>query len=307
MKQRFTDKKFQADTLALIQQANEIIETYQSQGYRMTLRQLYYQFVSKNVLANTERNYKRLGSILNDARYAGMVDWSAIEDRNRQPHHVSEFGSLAGLADAALSSYRLDRWVGQPKFVELWVEKAALAGVLQPLADEWHVTLMVNRGYSSASAMYEAANRFKRRKQDGIVLYLGDHDPSGEDMVRDIQARFDLFGANAEVTKVALTMDQVEEHNPPPNPAKATDSRFNAYQARHGDESWEVDALPPNILGELIRENIRQHVHAPTMRKILVKEKKDKADFAEALDEATRGKSQVNKDYLEVDEPPFTE
>ena len=305
MKQRFTTKNFQAETLALIEQANEIIESYQAQGYRMTLRQLYYQFVSKNVLGNTERNYKRLGSILNDARYAGLVDWAAIEDRNRTPHNSSEFGNLADLANAALASYRLDRWAGQPKFVELWVEKAALAGVLQPLADEWHVTLMVNRGYSSASAMYEAANRFKRRKQDGIVLYLGDHDPSGEDMVRDVQARFDLFGANVQVIKVALTMDQVNEYNPPPNPAKATDSRFNAYQAQHGDESWEVDALPPNVLGELIRENIRRHVHPPTMRKVLAKEKKDKADFAEALDEATRGKSQVNKDYLTIEEPPF--
>lgn len=280
MKKQFTTKNFQADSLKIIEQANAIIENYSAQGYRMTLRQLFYQFVTTNSITNSEKSYKRLGSILNDARYAGLIDWAAIEDRNRQPHHVWEFSGLESLANAALSSYRLDRWVGQAEFVELWVEKAALAGVLQPLADEWHVTLMVNRGYSSASAMYEAANRFKRRrKQQGIVLYLGDHDPSGEDMVRDIQARFDLFNARVQVIKVALTMAQVEEHNPPPNPAKATDSRFDKYQAEHGDESWEVDALPPNVLGELIREIIREHVDPAAMRLVLKAERLRQEEF----------------------------
>lgn len=302
----FIDRNFQGASLEMITRANEIIATYQAGGYRLTLRQLYYQFVSKNWLANTERNYKRLGSVLNDARYAGLVDWSAIEDRNRQPHHTSEFTGLDSLANAALASYRLDRWAGQQYFVELWVEKAALAGVLQPLADSWHVTLMVNRGYSSASAMFEAAQRLKRRLgQRGLVLYLGDHDPSGEDMVRDVQERLNTFGARAEVQKVALTMEQVEEYQPPPNPAKSTDSRFDAYQAEHGDQSWEVDALPPNVLEELINAAIREHVNSVKMMQVINTEKQDKKKFAKALDQATKGDSTVDPRYLSVDSPPW--
>lgn len=306
MKRRFREINLRKDSLSLIAAANEIIEEYQGAGYKMTLRQLYYQFVSKNLLANTEKNYKRLGNILNDGRYAGLVDWSAIEDRNRQPHHASEFKDLKSLANAALASYRLDRWQDQEYFVELWVEKAALAGVLQPLADEWHATLMVNRGYSSASAMYESAQRFKaRRGQNGIVLYLGDHDPSGEDMVRDIGARFDCFGANVDVQKVALTMAQVEQYSPPPNPAKSTDSRYANYSAQHGDESWEVDALPPNVLGELVREGFREHVDTKRMKKVLDLERADKRKFADALDKATEGESKVDRNYLTVEEPEF--
>jgi hypothetical protein len=306
MKHCFQNIKLRSKSLALIEQANEIIGQYQSAGYRMTLRQLYYQFVSKNLLANTERNYKRLGSILNDGRYAGLVDWGAIEDRNRQPHKIGDFTGLESLANAALASYRLDRWKGQNYFVELWVEKAALAGVLQPLADEWHATLMVNRGYSSASAMFEAANRFRERKgQEGIVLYLGDHDPSGEDMVRDIQSRFDLFQVAVDVRKVALTMDQIREHNPPPNPAKSSDTRYDDYAAKHGIESWEVDALPPPVLEGLVRGSFQSIVTERELNAVLADERKDKKKFAEALDKATNGESEVDKRHLKVFKPPF--
>lgn len=306
MKQLFIGKRFSDESMDIINLANSIIAQYQAAGYRMTLRQLYYQFVSRNALANTERNYKRLGSILNDGRYGGLIDWSAIEDRNRVPHKVGEFSGLGGLANAALSSYRLDRWEGQQNFVELWVEKAALAGVLQPLADEWHVTLMVNRGYSSASAMYEAAQRFINRDgHQGIVLYLGDHDPSGEDMVRDVQSRFVTFETSVRVEKVALTMAQVKQYNPPPNPAKMTDSRADAYVAKHGAHSWEVDALPPNVLADLIRDAMRNYVDQSAMESVIAQEKADKKKFADALDKATNGQSKVDRRYLAVEEPPF--
>lgn len=222
-KQQFLNLSFRAKRLQLIEAADAIVNEYLAQGFRLTLRQLYYQFVARGLLENTERNYKTLGSAINDARYAGLIDWSAIEDRNRLPAHPTEFADLPQLARAALSSYRLDRWAGQPEYVELWVEKAALAGVLQPLADEWHVTLMVNRGYSSASAMYEAALRLGARYELGqrlTVVYLGDHDPSGEDMVRDMAKRFRVFIVPVSVYKLALTMPQVEEYDPPPNPTK---------------------------------------------------------------------------------------
>ncbi len=279
MKESFQSSRFGEARLATIQQANEIISNYQAQGYRLTLRQLYYQFVSKDLIPNTPRSYKNLGSAINDGRLAGKIDWDAIEDRVRVPKTSSQWEDIESLVDSAVAAYRLPRWKGQDNYVELWVEKDALAGVLQPLAEEFHVTLMVNRGYSSQSAMYESAKRFLRASSshDNLhLLYLGDHDPSGEDMVRDIRDRLVMFGADVSVDKLALTMAQVEQYDPPPNPAKMTDSRANGYVEKHGESSWEVDALPPEVLAQLIREAIESKLDRDLMDEVIAREDKDK-------------------------------
>jgi len=204
MKEFFEGVNFRRDSLGLLGIADQIIEAYQDQGLRLTLRQLYYQLVSRNVIPNVERSYKNLGNLISKGRLAGILDWDAIEDRVRVPRLPNDYANLDELVDAALYSYRLPRWRGQENYVELWVEKDALAGVLQPLAREFHVAMMVNRGYSSQSAMYEASKRFIERNGN-ILLYLGDMDPSGEDMVRDIDDRLFKFGADVEVRKIALT------------------------------------------------------------------------------------------------------
>lgn len=278
MKEEFVSKNFRQDRLQLIDTCNAIIDEYLAQGLRLTLRQIYYQLVSRNIIPNQERAYKNTGNLLSDARLAGLVDWDAIEDRIRVPRKPNEFAGLGELVGAALYSYRLPRWNGQDCYVELWVEKDAISGVMAPLANQYHVTLMVNRGYSSQSAMYEAAERFKDHSdQDCVLLYLGDHDPSGEDMVRDIQDRLDMFGASVEVTKIALTMEQVEQYNPPPNPAKLTDSRAQGYIDKHGASSWEVDALPPEVLHQLVEEAILEHLDSERMDTIKAQEEVDKA------------------------------
>lgn len=286
MKQAFRLKRIGSDRLATIEKANEIIEDYQSQGYRLTLRQLYYQFVSKDLIPNSERSYKNLGNIISDGRLAGMIDWDAIEDRVRKPVMSSEWPDVASLVESALAAYRLQRWHGQENYVELWVEKDALAGVLEPISREFHVTMMVNRGYSSQSAMKESGERFKEaidRGKNPILIYLGDMDPSGEDMVRDVRDRLAMFEAEVDVTKLALTMEQVEEYDPPPNPAKVSDSRASAYIAQHGDSSWEVDALPPNVLAGLIRRELRKYVDQEMMDVIIERENQDKKDLTKAV------------------------
>lgn len=287
MKQAFITKAFRSESFERIQLCNEVIERYQGMGLRLTLRQLYYQLVSANVIRNTEREYKGLGSLLSDARLAGYVDWNAIEDRVRVPNIPQDFEDLGELVNAALHSYRLPRWRGQENYAELWVEKDALSGVLAPLGREYHVPIMVNRGYSSQSAMYEAAQRFLRAGEHhdhAFLFYLGDHDPSGEDMVRDVQDRLDRFEASVSVQKIALTMAQVRQYNPPPNPAKMSDSRAAAYVAEHGDESWEVDALPPDVLQQLIRDAILGVVDLERMEEVREQEVRDKTRLRAALD-----------------------
>jgi hypothetical protein len=170
-------------------------------------------------------------------------------------------------------------------------EKDAISGVLSPLARELHVTLVVNRGYSSQSAMYEASKRFiEHGDADCTILYLGDHDPSGEDMVRDVRDRLRTFGAEVHVEKIALTMDQIEEYNPPPNPAKVSDPRAAEYIAKHGDSSWEVDALPPDVLQDLIRDSIKRLVDQDLLDDMLNKEDKDKEALKKALSVVRRKK-----------------
>lgn len=288
MKQKFITKRFHPESLDKIETANKIIEQYQAQGLRLTLRQLYYQFVSRHSLPNTEKSYKNLASVISDGRLAGLIDWDAIEDRGRVPSKPSHFSGIPGLIKAALRSYRLDRWVGQRNYAELWVEKQALAGVLEPLSEEFHVTLMVNKGYSSSSAMYDAANRFvdnmeRNGHETAYLLYIGDHDPSGEDMVRDISDRLERFGSTLEVVKIALTMEQIRYHNPPPNPAKRSDARFAAYSEKHGDESWEVDALDPATLTRLIRDQFEEIVDIDVMDAVKKQEERDKKTLLDVV------------------------
>lgn len=293
-RETFKQTNFRADTLQMIALCNEIITQYQAQGLRLTLRQLYYQLVTRNAIRNLEREYKRIGAMLSEARLAGLVDWDAIEDRIRRPVVAPQWGSIQEIVEAALRQYRLPRWEGQERYVELWVEKDALAGVLQPLASEFHVTLMVNRGYSSQSAMYEAAQRLIDAAQGDrtiILFYLGDHDPSGEDMVRDVRDRLELFGVDLTVEKLALTMDQVTQYDPPPNPAKMSDSRAAGYVAKFGAEAWEVDALPPDVLAGLIRAALASMVDRDRMDEVIEREDRDKADLRQAVEGLMRDRN----------------
>ncbi len=283
----FITKKFHGDRTRLINTANEIVESYHAQGYRLTLRQLYYQFVSRDLIPNSERSYKNLGATISEGRLAGLIDWDAIEDRVRRPRRALQFENIQDRVESAVANYRLPRWKGQLNYVELWVEKDALAGVLEPIAHEFHITLMVNRGYSSQSAMFESAQRFLAESQSGerglYLLYLGDHDPSGEDMVRDVKDRLALFGVEGLFTeKIALTMKQVEKYNPPPNPAKMSDSRAVGYVARHGESSWEVDALEPKVLVKLITDRLKKLVDQKMMDAIISHEESDKAALIRA-------------------------
>lgn len=280
MREQFIATTFRPKNRALLAECEAVIDRYLAQGLKLSLRQLYYQLVSSNTIPNTERSYKNLGSLVSRGRLAGILDWQAIEDRIRVPRQPSHWSNPASIMRSAIDSYRLDRWQGQGYHVELWVEKDALAGVLAPIANQHHITLMVNRGYSSQSAMYDAAQRVHEVTMDGrgfVILYLGDLDPSGEDMVRDIDDRLnDQFGAECEVRKLAITPAQVAEYQPPPQPAKRSDSRARRFIAEHGMSSYEVDALPPDALRTIINAAISEYIHQPTLARVLQQEQADK-------------------------------
>lgn len=255
----YRDTNFRPATLRVIENANRIIRKYSAMGLTLTLRQLYYQFVSEDLIPNNLREYKKLGDIIGNARQAGLIDWYAIVDRTRSLRGTSFWSSPDQIISAAARGYVTDRWADQDHHVEVWVEKEALVDVIGRAARTWDLNYFACKGYTSESAMWSAAMRLKDKEDDGkgtIVLHLGDHDPSGIDMTRDIQDRLNDFGAGTEVIRLALNMDQVDAYQPPPNPAKMTDSRAEGYVAAYGYESWELDALNPELLNRVILDAV---------------------------------------------------
>lgn len=272
----YQDFNFRANTLKIINQANAIIEEYQRQGYDLTLRQLYYQFVSRDIIPNRQTEYKRLGSVINDGRLAGMIDWDAITDRTRNLASLAHWNTPASIIEACSLQFRYDKWDDQPNRIEVWIEKEALAGVFQRVCQDLDVPYFSCRGYTSQSEMWAASQRiieYENAGQEPIILHFGDHDPSGIDMTRDITDRLKLFGCSVEVKRLALNMNQIEQYNPPPNPAKDTDSRFSDYAREHGEESWELDALEPNLLSGLVRSAVSTLRDADLWEEAVTREK----------------------------------
>lgn len=258
---QYERKRLRRSSLRTIEQANEIIEEYRAQGFALTLRQLYYQFVARALIPNTERSYKNLGSVVNSGRLAGLIDWNAIEDRTRWLRDLPHWESPASIVDACADQFRLDRWADQEFRPEVWIEKDALIGVIEGVCQELDVPYFACRGYVSQSEQWRAGQRHLAHLDAGqrpIVFHLGDHDPSGIDMTRDNRSRLVTFShlGDVQVRRLALNMDQVEEYDPPPNPAKMSDARALDYVSRFGASSWELDALEPSVIAELIRSNV---------------------------------------------------
>jgi hypothetical protein len=359
MKEKFIEKKFLDKSAQLIATAIKICDDYRRQGYTLTLRQLYYQLVSKNIVPNTEQSYDRVGSLINDARLAGLVDWSMIEDRGRDTSFNNHWQNPAQFMDSVAPQYAIDTWRGQQNYVEIMVEKQALEGVLEPVCRRLDIGFSANKGYSSSSTMYETGKRLRRiflgqgdykdyklydafnysalgygtggnhelfdyenteieyeetekaeelysKSQDSDkyedmmaydkfccdaaiklmkphpnggrnvhIIYFGDHDPSGIDMTRDVDDRLRLFsGCNINVIRLALNMDQVRQYNPPTNPAKLTDGRAKGYIAKYGPSSWELDALTPEVLDNLVTRQVESLIDYEQMDKV-------KAEMAE--------------------------
>lgn len=276
----FIHKTFRQSSEIIIAQANAIIDEYQDQGYVLTLRQLYYQFVARDLIANTMRQYKRLVAILSDARLAGLVPWDALEDRTR---NLKSFGHWDSAEDMLLScahGFRLDKWADQDHRVEVWIEKEALVSVIERVCAIHDVPYFACRGYVSQSEQWRAGKRLQGYREGGqtpVVLHLGDHDPSGIDMTRDNADRLAMFARmGVEVRRLALNMDQIDEYAPPPNPAKMTDSRFGDYAMQFGNESWELDALDPKMISDLIAETIVEYRDEDLYQATLTRERNEK-------------------------------
>lgn len=280
-KELFVERRFSRKSEKMIEAANAIIQEYRAAGFVLTLRQLYYQFVSRDLLPNRQSEYKRLGSVVNDGRLAGRIDWDAIEDRTRNVRSMPHWSDPASIVDACAQQFRVDLWATQPRRVEVWIEKDALVGVVEGVCNRYDAPFFACRGYTSQSEQWRAGRRFRAWRDAGqevVVLHLGDHDPSGIDMTRDNKDRLDMFATDdVEVRRLALNMDQVKKYKPPPNPAKMTDSRFGGYADRFGKSSWELDALEPRVIEALIEKNLKELIDAEAWSAAAAEQEKGRA------------------------------
>lgn len=282
----------------LLDEARTVAEEYRDAGYSLTLRQLYYQLVSKALIPNADESYKRLGDTLGDARLAGNFDMDLLIDRGRDAkpskHHECKLDVNHAIGEAGTYlkalpfwSIAVDPWFGQPKYVSVWVEKEALAGVFEKPCDDLGVGFFACKGYPSHSALWQWLQKLQEAYQtsqevveddegneldvkpirEAVVLYFGDHDPDGWQIPRSALDALNTFADvhSLEVPpirfkRVALNMDQINQYKPPPFPAKKTSSRYASYFREHGiNEAWELDALNPKVLDRLIRDNVSNH------------------------------------------------
>ena len=235
----------------------------------MTLRQLYYRFVAHDLIENKQSQYQYLSKAIKEARIDGRISWDAIEDRTRSTDAGDwekidpdkRFERAFDWFTNTPDRHHRPRWEGQDNYVEVWVEKEALAGVFADVCDELKTVSFPNRGYTSITLLKQAAERFKKRAlekgKEPYILYFGDFDPSGQDIERNIRDKLhDTFNVPVNVNRWALTREQIDEFELPPQPAKKADARYESFGKEHGDMAVELDALPPEELRDLIHESV---------------------------------------------------
>ena len=273
-KREFIRKRFSEQSLRLLKITERILTNYSAQGLDLSLRQLYYQLIAtayaelpdewidpETGSKNNEKSYKKIVDLVTNGRLAGLLDWDMLTDRGRSPDRLAMWDSPVDRLEAAARTHRLDKWQDQPNLVWAMIEKQALEGVMIPICRQLEIPFIANKGYSSASSLYEIGRELyhwrTRELKEIHVIYLGDHDPSGLDMTNDVKTRLELFSeGDVNVHRIALNYDQVQQYNPPNNPAKQTDSRYDAYVDQWGESCWELDALTPTVMRDLVSEAV---------------------------------------------------
>lgn len=246
-----------------------------SADWPMTVRQLFYQLVSTAVIAKSEAEYKgTVVRLLGLMRRSGEVSFDWIADNTRWMRKPATEDSLAQFLEDSARTYRRSLWNDQGAYVEIWLEKDALSGVLYPITSRWDVPLMVTRGYPSITYLHDAAETIQARGKPAHLYYFGDHDPSGVDITRAVEEGIREFAPGADITfeRVAVTRDQIVDLGLPTRPTKTTDSRHRGFEG----ESVEVDAIPPAELRRLVEDCIACHVDQDALERTRLIEEEER-------------------------------
>ncbi|RAU92492.1 hypothetical protein [Paenibacillus sp. YN15] len=246
-----------------------IVNQYKEERMQLTLRQLYYQMVSKNHIANSEKEYKGIIELTGNMRSSCVLELDEFADNTRFAVRYRYAEKVTDFLKEKLNAYGyvMDTRSGQPNYLEVWIEKEALRSVFKPITDEQDVPLFICRGYPSTSSLFQQAKAISRKmkKEKTIknvtILYYGDHDPSGLQIPEAIERIFheDYQMHYVHVKRCGLLMKHIRSFHLPPNPAKLTDPRAESYVREHGGESWELDAVEPKELQRLVDRAINDY------------------------------------------------
>ena len=245
----------------------------------MTLRQVFYQLVARQVLQNNRNRYQALSRLIVEGRKEGVIPWDWIEDRLRRPRRVSMWSGLRDFADTVVSAYRRDVWEYQPKYFEVWLEKDALSGIFEDVLEPYGVTLNVGRGFDGWSSVRHGAARLVK----GTVSYFGDWDPSGEDISRSLEERLGWFSNQIDFERCALTREDIGRYNLPPDFTKETDPRRNSFVARYGDQAVELDALPPDVLRQRLIDEVEARMDLDALELVKARESQERDRLRDAM------------------------
>ena len=286
MKIKYQNEVFYGKTCKLIKNINEIVESYNRRGIKLTVRQVYYQCVTGNLIANSKREYDKISDIIARARLAGLINWDFIEDRTRTLRENDHWDNPREILRACADQYRIDTRATQNFYIECWIEKDSLISILESVAHRLDVPCYSCRGYSSLTALNEAADRLKHSGRENIILYAGDHDPSGM-KIPEVIERLKLFGTNFILKRIGITLSQIRELNLPPYPVKDKDGNIKEYIAKTGlKDAWELDALPPEFLMNLYESEINALTDFEKLHEMQNLEKRDKSTLFQMAKEA---------------------
>jgi hypothetical protein len=265
-----------------MQQYRETVAAVLEEIQPATVRQLYYQLVSRGAIEKTEPAYKTLVHNLTVMRRAREVPFDWLADNTRWMRKPRTYSSLQDMLENQQEFYRRALWDQQNCYVEVWLEKDALAGVLSDVTEEWDVPLMVTRGYPSLSYLHGAATLIAEKRKPTFLYYFGDFDPSGVDITRSVEEGIRELAPEADITfeRVAVTPEQIEAWNLPTRPTKGSDVRSKNFKG----DSVEVDAIPPDDLRGLVSHCITGHIDRDALDRLQLIEQQERLTLASVIE-----------------------
>jgi len=264
MKEKFREPKRRSRrTRNLMEEIDAAVSEYYPPT-PLTVRQVFYRLLGKRIVKRTEKAHDRVQRTISEMHYTGMLDWDGIVDPSRRTQKHPEFADVPDALQTLAKEYRTDWWAEQSQRVEIWSEKETIAEFLRPVADKWHVRVLLNRGYGSDAAMRDAAERMNAFEKQTFILYVGDHDPAGLLMIDSTSEKLTAFSPQAyDLVHIALTQKQVQQYSLPPTRVKRSEPGRKQYVSRHGRRCWELDALDPKVLTAIVEEAITAHIDRP--------------------------------------------
>lgn len=243
------------DAKALLDAVGVVLAAFRAQ-LPLTIRQIFYRLVATTGFPKSEKAYRRLAEILNRARRGGLIPWNAIRDDGfHRPGNLGWDGPddvLSSIGDT-LGRFTLDRQTGQDRRVVVWCEAGGMVPQLANVCRVFSVPVYSSGGFDSVTVKHDLASEFAAMG-NVLVFHIGDHDPSGVHVFgsldADIRAFLDAMGGRAEFVRLAVTPDQIDEHDLPTSPPKTTDRR-----TFEGD-TVQAEALPPDVLADVVRDAI---------------------------------------------------